>query len=476
MQKYEEPGPCGSAGIFLLGEQTEGDTPGREEVEAGSLSLEINDSNKCHCLLPSIASPPAVSNHHQADDINASPPAGNHQDFEATTAPVDGDQVEEELSIAPPKPSKPIPSRPKTSNKFGRGKRRGGDRKTTLTIVTILPAPQAADMGGVAGNRSPAIAKKSTKKQLIRSLNKSEKKRQMTEDKMVVVTKKLHTTANDCKTLAVLAQERRRERNLALQHADCLITGMRDKMTTRLRLAVRDVADAQETAARDVADAQETAARDVADAQESAARGVAYAQETSAKAVMEEQQYHYGKACATCKKHAKQIGLDRRDFAVVVKNLKRTCTCNSKKSVIVIRKQASMIKHLETKVSSAELSVEFMQNQLQNEHKEAIADLVIGHRGSIRDLKYHHATNLAEEKKKLRQQLCIEHQRHNSLYNEVLDYHHDARVATKAGNMSRSLSSKRLNQLKTWRSKCLEMEVVKDELVDQQQSTIVMEQ
>jgi len=38
-----------------------------------------------------------------------------------------------------------------------------------------------------------------------------------------------------------------------------------------------------------------------------------------------------------------------------------------------------MIKRLETKVASAELSVEFMQNRLQNEHKEAIADLVIAH-------------------------------------------------------------------------------------------------
>jgi hypothetical protein len=35
---------------------------------------------------------------------------------------------------------------------------------------------------------------------------------------------------------------------------------MRDKMTTRLRQAARDVADAQESAARDVADAQETSA------------------------------------------------------------------------------------------------------------------------------------------------------------------------------------------------------------------------
>ena len=107
---------------------------------------------------------------------------------------------------------------------------------------------------------------------------------------------------------------------------------------------------------------------------------------------------------------------------------------------VVIWKQASMIKRLETKVASAELSVEFMQNWLHNEHKEAIADLVIAHWGNIHDLKYVHATNLAEEKKKLRQQLNIEQQRQNSLYNEVLDYCQDARVATKAGNMSRSLS------------------------------------
>ena len=65
-----------------------------------------------------------------------------------------------------------------------------------------------------------------------------------------------------------------------------------------------------------------------------------------------------------------------------------------------------MIKRLETKVSLAELSVEFMQNRLQNEHKEAIADLVIAHRGNIRDLKYYHATNLAKEKKKLYRRSC----------------------------------------------------------------------
>ena len=119
---------------------------------------------------------------------------------------VDDDQFDEDVlavddvDILADPPSKPIQTRPKTSNKFGRGKRRGGDRKTTGTIDPIL-ASQAADEGGVAHHPPPTIAKKSTKKQLIRSFNKSEKKRQMTEDKMVVVTKKLHTATNDCKTL-----------------------------------------------------------------------------------------------------------------------------------------------------------------------------------------------------------------------------------------------------------------------------------
>ena len=244
----------------------EGDPPVRMEVEVDALMAvetdlysHANDINKCQCPPPIVESTTAVGDsnvgtdfvvmdilvvddntnvckdqvHEDAlavgdvhiladrvdddqvdedvlavDDVDIlADRVDDDQDFEATTAPVDGDQVKEELSIEPPKPSKPIQICPKTSNKFGRGKRSGGNRKTTLTIDMILPNPQAADVGGVAHHRPPAIAKKSTKNQLIRSLNKSEKKRQMTEDKMVIVTKKLHTAANDCKALAVLAQE-----------------------------------------------------------------------------------------------------------------------------------------------------------------------------------------------------------------------------------------------------------------------------
>ena len=49
-QKYEEPGPCGSAGDFLLGSEMEGDSLGREEAK-GDASLTAfynsNDSNQC---------------------------------------------------------------------------------------------------------------------------------------------------------------------------------------------------------------------------------------------------------------------------------------------------------------------------------------------------------------------------------------------------------------------------------------------
>ncbi len=63
----EELESCGSAADFLLGEEMEGDSTGRMEVEAGAHPLKINDCNKCH-LFPSIASPPAF-NHDQADEL-----------------------------------------------------------------------------------------------------------------------------------------------------------------------------------------------------------------------------------------------------------------------------------------------------------------------------------------------------------------------------------------------------------------------
>ena len=112
-----------------------------------------------------------------------------------------------------PKAPNPIRKRPKTSNKFGRGERRGGNRKSTGTVGKILSAPEAeaADNDGVAGNRPATINEtKLTKAQIIRRLNKSKNKHQRDEDKIDAVTKKLTTAINECKILAALAHEKRR--------------------------------------------------------------------------------------------------------------------------------------------------------------------------------------------------------------------------------------------------------------------------
>ncbi len=96
-KKYEEPESCGSAGDFLLGEEIEGEQPGREEVVGDALmaaetdfSFNFNGSNKCQ--LTSLIDVAPVND----DQVNDSvAPAAN---FEAT-APVDDNQVEYDLGV-----------------------------------------------------------------------------------------------------------------------------------------------------------------------------------------------------------------------------------------------------------------------------------------------------------------------------------------------------------------------------------------
>jgi hypothetical protein len=58
-KKYEEPESCGSAADFSLGVAMESDSSGGEGSADNAL-LNINDSNKCHCL-SQIQSPTAVN-------------------------------------------------------------------------------------------------------------------------------------------------------------------------------------------------------------------------------------------------------------------------------------------------------------------------------------------------------------------------------------------------------------------------------
>ena len=240
---------------------------------------------------------------------------------------------------------------------------------------------------------------------------------------------------------------------MAFQHADCIISDIRDKMTTRLHQADRDVA------------ADKSVALDA----------VNQCAATSAAVSAAEHSYYHTKACATLKKNAKQLDIQQRSFDVDVKNLRSASKRNTQKNEVVIGKQATMIRHLQTKVASAELSVELMWGQLEKEHKDAMSDLMVASRSKIRDIMYDHVIFLAEEKKKIQLQLITEHQRQNSLYTEVLDYRQDARVARKAGTISIFLSSQRLKRMKEWRLKSIQSASI-NELVDRQRSIDVMEQ
>ncbi len=62
------------------------------------------------------------------------------------------------------------------------------------------------------------------------------------------------------------------------------------------------------------------------------------------------------------------------------------------------------------------------------------------------------------------------------MYDEVLDYRQDARVAIKARTISNYLSSQRMKRMKEWRLKCIQSASIKDELANHQHSIDVMEQ
>ncbi len=305
-KKYEETELCGSAADFLLGvainasksdeiEISNKEGAGGEEGEKGgggdffgSMSDDNGNTSPCASNSSTHGSPPPdVALPSQL--TNGLPP-----------------DVVTPTKMPATLVCKPTRARPRTSNKFGQGKHRGGDRKFTLhrAINITPPPPEAADVYG-AGDL-PATNSKSKKKlskaTILRCLKTSKRKRLSAKDQITVANKKLHMTPNQCKTLAALAQNRRRESNLACHQAKRLVDGMQDKMTTILHEAARDVAAAK------------LEADDI----------VNKSTEALSKVIVAERGYHHAKALATHKKHAKQLSLQQRDFDVVIKDMKRT--------------------------------------------------------------------------------------------------------------------------------------------------------
>ena len=271
-QKYEEPGPCGSAGDFLLGEEIEGEQPGREEVVGDALiaaetdfSFNFNGSNKCQLTsLIDVApvdddqvndsvAPAAVNDIQEAAiaidllaavdqdllaavDVQDLLPAAvdmdifvdHFHDFEAT-APVDDNQVEYDLGVNMHLPVE-RKKMPKRKHKFGKGAKRGGDRKSCREVdATALVDPTAL----VARERPTTTAvpvKRMNKKQLHRSLHSTTKKLICAKKKATATAKKLSAAKAQCTIIAKIAQDRRKESNLAHQKAESEVNAIRDEM------------------------------------------------------------------------------------------------------------------------------------------------------------------------------------------------------------------------------------------------------
>ncbi len=92
-KNYDEPGRCGSAADFLLGEEMEGD-PAGTDLSAEDLLIDIIDSNKCQCPPPIVEST-SVVNQDQVDEVNT-PTAV----YDAVDDAIDDDQVKDAVDDA----------------------------------------------------------------------------------------------------------------------------------------------------------------------------------------------------------------------------------------------------------------------------------------------------------------------------------------------------------------------------------------
>jgi hypothetical protein len=192
-KKYDETESCGSAAHFLSDVTINGACNGIDDKEgmegdAGvtcKISMLDNNGNTSQCV--SIPFPHGL------------PPADVALPSQQTYSLPPDAVASTKLPAMPV--CKPTRARPRTSNKFGRGKGRGGDRKFTLhrAIDIMPPPPEAADVYMAGG--LPTTNSKSKKKLSFRSLKTSERKHLNANARITVANKKLHVATNQCKTL-----------------------------------------------------------------------------------------------------------------------------------------------------------------------------------------------------------------------------------------------------------------------------------
>jgi hypothetical protein len=278
------------------------------------------------------------------------------------------------------------------------------------------------------------------------------------EKNVETTSKKLTASKAHCTLLAKLAQDRRKESNLAHQKAMSEVNAIRAKAEKSLHFAEFEIAAAKELCHKAVAEAHDK--------------------------IMVERVYvstkAKAKAAITRKQHAKELLLQQRECDSTINGMK--CTLQSalkrkdKMSSAILQKQAAKskviikrykrdgatltltsiatikqyerdnatsmatISYLEEKVATLDTTLE----HLKRSHEDALIDLMTKHRSKIRSIHSQHFSNLLVEKQKLRLRMVNERQLQNSLYDEVLDTHQRVRDACKSVRSYDVLSSKQL--------------------------------
>jgi hypothetical protein len=384
---------------------------------------------------------------------------------------------------------------PKRKRKFGKGARRGGDRKTSQSgtgdqLVFAAEGDATADIQATVSATSVAV-KQMNRKQLHRSLDWTTKKLKCAEMKEAKTVKKLTAAKAQCIVLAKLAQERRKEGHLAVceiktaqRIADDAVSNAQDKI-----IAERGFHLAKAKATAITTCKQHT--KELLLQQEEAKATAITTRKQHTKELLLQQEEAKATAITTRKQHTKELLLQQEECNIVVNDMKSEFQSKLKsnekkyhaKSTRIIQREVkdakstvlaytTTISDLKIKVASFDATL----HQLKKSHENDMMELALAHRSKVHTIHARHASTIFEEKQKLRIRMVSNRQIQNTLYNEVLDARRHARDMSKSVWSSKSLLSQRLIRMKEWRSKCAQLSDSQDELVDHLRDMEVMEQ
>jgi hypothetical protein len=217
----------------------------------------------------------------------------------------------------------------KRKHKFGKGAKRGGDRKSCQHVEPTAPVDPTAlalvnPTALVARERPTAIpVKQMNKKQLHRSLHCTTKKLICAKKIAMTTSKKLSATKAQCTILAKLAQDCHKESNLAHQKATSEVNTICAEAIKSLHFAESEIAAAKELYHKAVAKAHDKII----------VEGVFVSTKAKANAAM------------TCKQHAKELLLQQKECDITINEMKYMLQSalkrKDKMSSAILQKQAA---------------------------------------------------------------------------------------------------------------------------------------